>query len=96
METGGGGRSQGEGVMDNAKCHVREVGWGGQESDGSKPEPSGSVFGVAWNPQQWIQKSALTLSGCVTSVRNLPPLCFCFLLDLRQGNESASNTMLSF
>lgn len=24
----------GEGVMDNVKCHVREVGWGGQEGEG--------------------------------------------------------------
>lgn len=28
METGGGGRSQREGVMDNVKCHIREVGGG--------------------------------------------------------------------
>lgn len=62
METGGGGRSQGEGVMDNVKCHVREVGWGGQESEGSKLEPSSSVLGVAWKPRQWIQKSALMLT----------------------------------
>lgn len=47
METGGG-RSQGERVMDNVKCNVREVGWGEQEGDGSKPEPSSSVFCMAW------------------------------------------------
>lgn len=28
METGGGGRSQREGVMDNVKCHIRAVGGG--------------------------------------------------------------------
>lgn len=63
METGGGGRSQEEGVMDNVKCHKRGWGWGGQEADESKPEPSNSVSCmVLETPQAKFQVSTLKLS----------------------------------
>jgi len=48
--------------MDNVKCHVREAGWGGQEGDGSKPEPSGSLFCMAWG--------APTMDSTLTSDAN--------------------------
>lgn len=49
--------------MDNVKCHVREVGWGGQESEGSKLEPTGLGLGVAWKPTVDSEVTALTLAA---------------------------------
>lgn len=66
METGGGGRTQGEGVKDTVKRHIRKVGG----------EQGGRVMGVNQSPQGQsptrpgklqicIQISALKLTGCV-------------------------------